>query len=54
MLQDIKTKMSKLPIDFELFWIQGHALEKSGLETYEEQLNRICNEKAKMHQEKLS
>jgi hypothetical protein len=49
MISDIKTKIAQLPIDIEFFWIKGHALELFGLETYEEKLNRICDESAKEH-----
>ena len=31
MLHDIHVKISKLPLEIEFFWVEGHALEKKDL-----------------------
>ena len=36
-------------MECEFFWIMGHADEKMGTETYEQSLNRLCDEAAKAH-----
>ena len=53
LLTDIRSKLNTLPIEVEFFWIEGHALEKYGKESYEESLNRICDEMAKAHRLKF-
>ena len=53
LLTDIRSKLKVLPIEVEYFWIEGHTLEKHGKESYEEGLNRICDEMAKAHRVKF-
>ena len=54
LLTDIRSKLKVLPIEVKFFWIEGHALEKYGKESYKEGLNRICDEMAKAHRLKLT
>ena len=49
LVTEIRQLLTHLPIQCEFFWIMGHADQKVGHETYEQRLNRLCDERAKAH-----